>query len=206
MTINPFPFPRSTKTSGIFKLPFLSITSYFLGIDGTATGLIQYDLKMARKETVNMRRTILLVLVMLLSLFALTNAQGHKFGLGIIVGEPTGPSFKYWTSGSTAIDGAVAWSMAENAGMHLHADYLFYHNFSLIEVEKGRLPLYIGVGGRIRFADHGDDRIGVRVPVGLEYIFPSNQVDLFLEIVPILDLAPDTDLDFNAALGVRYFF
>lgn len=153
-----------------------------------------------------MRKTILIVIAILLAAFAMADAQSHKFGLGIIVGEPTGPSFKYWTSGRTAIDGAAAWSMANNAGMHLHADYLFYHNFGLIKVDNGRMPLYVGVGGRIRFAERGDDHVGVRVPVGLEYIFPSNQVDLFLEIVPILDLTPDTDLDFNAALGVRYYF
>ena len=154
-----------------------------------------------------MRKTLVLSALIVLSLSGMAAARGGKFGLGVIVGEPTGPSFKYWTTGRTAIDGAAAWSMAENAGMHLHADYLFYHNFSLIKVDKGRMPLYIGVGGRIRFAEgNADDRIGVRIPVGLEYIFTSNQVDIFLEIVPILDLAPDTDLDFNAALGVRYFF
>lgn len=129
-----------------------------------------------------------------------------QFGLGVIAGEPTGPCFKLWTSQRTAIDGAVAWSFAKNARIHLHADYLF-HVYDLIDVETGRLPFYYGIGGRIRFADGDrDDNIGVRIPVGLAYQVENVPLDVFFEIVPILDLAPDTDLDFNAALGVRYFF
>jgi hypothetical protein len=31
-------------------------------------------------------------------------------------------------------------------------------------------------------------------------------VDIFLEVVPILDLAPKTDFKINAAIGARYFF
>lgn len=133
-------------------------------------------------------------------------APENRFGLGVIAGEPTGPCFKLWTSQRTAIDGAVAWSFAKNAGIHLHADYLF-HVYDLIDVETGQLLLYYGIGGRIRFADGDrDDNIGVRIPVGLAYLVENVPLDVFFEIVPILDLAPDTDLDFNAALGVRYFF
>ena len=101
---------------------------------------------------------------------------------------------------------AAAWSFADNAGLHLHADYLV-HKFDLIPVEKGSLPFYFGIGGRIRFAEgNGDDRIGIRIPVGLDYIFADAPLDIFLELVPILDLAPDTDLDFNGAVGIRFFF
>ncbi len=150
---------------------------------------------------------LLFVLLIVLLPFARNGmAQDGQFGLGIIIGEPTGPCFKLWTSQRTAIDGAAAWSFAKNAGMHLHADYLL-HISDLVEVESGRLPLYYGIGGRIRFAEgDGDDNIGIRIPVGLEYLFETMPLDIFFEIVPILDLAPDTDLDFNAALGMRYFF
>jgi len=78
---------------------------------------------------------------------------------------------------------------------------------SLIQVDKGRLPFYYGIGGRMKFSENNNDNfIGVRVPFGLAYIFETAPVDIFFELVPVLDLAPDTDFDFNAALGVRYFF
>ncbi len=155
-----------------------------------------------------MRKLIfsLTLLVVFVSVAQGEPAKEGQFGLGVIAGEPTGPCFKLWTSQRTAIDGAVAWSFANTAGIHLHADYLF-HVYDLIDVETGRLPFYYGIGGRIRFADGDrDDNIGVRIPVGLAYLVENVPLDVFFEIVPILDLAPDTDLDFNAALGVRYFF
>jgi hypothetical protein len=31
-------------------------------------------------------------------------------------------------------------------------------------------------------------------------------VDVFLEIVPLVDLAPDTDFELNASVGARWFF
>ena len=155
-----------------------------------------------------MRKLILsfTLLVLFMPVAQSETAQDGQFGLGIIIGEPTGPCFKLWTSQRTAVDGAVAWSFAKNTGIHLHADYLL-HVYDLIDVEKGRLPLYYGIGGRIRFAEGDrDDNIGIRIPVGLEYLFDNAPLDIFFEIVPILDLTPDTDLDFNAAAGVRYFF
>jgi len=138
-------------------------------------------------------------------------AEGGSFGLGVIVGEPTGLSAKTWTGNSKALDFGIAWSL-DSETFHFHMDYLL-HNFPLIQVEQGRLPLYYGIGGRVKLADNNndnngndDDFVGIRIPVGLEYLFAGAPMDIFLEIVPILDLVPETDFDFNAALGVRYFF
>ncbi|HKI84283.1 MAG TPA: hypothetical protein VKA63_08105 [Candidatus Krumholzibacteria bacterium] len=136
-----------------------------------------------------------------------TAASEHRssFGAGIILGEPTGVSMKLWTGGSTAVQGAVAWSFTEHTNLHLHADYI-WHRWNLIQVEKGSLPLYFGVGGRLRLRDEVDDTLGVRFPVGLAYEFADAPFDLFLELVPVLDLTPSSEFDLNAALGGRYYF
>jgi hypothetical protein len=151
-------------------------------------------------------------------LYNIAGAQGRGFGLGIILGEPTGVSLKGWQGRSSAIDGALAWSFTGNDFFQIHGDYLS-HNFSLLKVEKGKLPFYYGIGGRIKF--FGDDnnrsrgrdndnsdktRIGIRVPLGLAYLFERTTLDIFLEVVPILDLIPETAFDLNAAAGIRYFF
>lgn len=132
-------------------------------------------------------------------------AQNRGFGLGIILGEPTGLSGKLWTGGNTAIDGAVAWSFEKEASTHVHGDVIF-HNFSFNppEIRKGSLLLYYGIGGRIKFEDKS--KVGIRVPLGINYLFPRAPLDFFLEIVPILDLAPSTDFSMNGAIGFRYFF
>jgi len=48
--------------------------------------------------------------------------------------------------------------------------------------------------------------LGIRFPVGVAYLFDDAPVDLFLEVAPTLDLVPGTYLDFDAGLGVRYYF
>lgn len=142
------------------------------------------------------------------------SAQGSGFGLGIMVGEPTGFSWKYWTGGDRALAGGVAWGLSNNGYFHLHADYLF-HKMDLIPVTKGKLPLYFGPGVRMRFwGNNGNDRydddrdldLSVRFPVGLAYLFDGAPVDVFLEAVPTMSIIPSTDFDFDAALGVRYWF
>jgi len=144
----------------------------------------------------------LLFILIVISQFDL-RAQDKGFGLGIILGEPTGVSGKLWTSGENAFDFAAAWSFQGNGHLLLQADYV-WHIFRLIPVSSGRLPFYVGVGGRVVFAD--DPTIGVRVPFGLDYMFSNAPVDIFLELVPILDLAPSTDFDFGAGIGARYWF
>ncbi|MFH1687401.1 MAG: hypothetical protein ABIE70_07755 [bacterium] len=135
-----------------------------------------------------------------------SNDAYGSVGLGVIIGEPTGISFKGWLGSKSAIDAAVAWSFEKHARLHIHADYLL-HTFNLIPVEKGRLPMYYGIGGRFTFReDDHDDLIGIRFPIGLEYLFDELPLDIFLELVPVLDLAPKTEVDFNGAIGIRYVF
>jgi hypothetical protein len=150
-------------------------------------------------------KTMKRLLVLLVSgLFALNVlAQGDGFGLGVILGEPTGLSGKLWLTEKTAVDGAVAWSVYDEGALHVHADFLF-HSFNLINVSKGQLPLYFGLGARVKLA--GDTRIGARIPVGLDYLFDGAPLDVFLEIVPILDLVPETGFNINGAIGIRYWF
>jgi hypothetical protein len=156
-----------------------------------------------------MRRVLIILgCVALLAHAGSAAAQNDRgFGLGIMAGEPTGVSFKWWLKGTPqhAIDGGVAWSFTSNSTLHLHADYLL-HSFELLKVEKGVLPLYYGIGARVRFMEDAKDDIGIRIPVGLEYLFPNSRFDAFVEVVPILDLAPATELGLNAAIGGRFFF
>jgi hypothetical protein len=42
--------------------------------------------------------------------------------------------------------------------------------------------------------------------VGLSYEFDGAPLDVFLEVVPTLDLIPGTAFDLGAGLGLRYYF
>ena len=85
-----------------------------------------------------------------------------KLGVGIVIGEPTGGSIKYWLNDTLAVDGAVGWSSHDNTDLYAHSD-LLWHNFDLFPVARGRLPVYIGVCGLMRFRDdHNDNQVGIR--------------------------------------------
>ncbi|HTK82027.1 MAG TPA: hypothetical protein VL633_07025 [Bacteroidota bacterium] len=147
---------------------------------------------------------VLLVLLSLLALPATGRSQGSGFGVGVIVGEPTGFSFKGWMDSKSAIDAGLAWSFVRGTSFHVHADYLF-HSFGVFNSEE-TIPLYFGVGGRIKTVSGGDARLGVRGVIGIGYFFKDAPVDLFLEVAPVLDLTPATEMQVNAGFGARYFF
>ncbi|MCU0373382.1 MAG: hypothetical protein MUE56_09100 [Ignavibacteria bacterium] len=144
-----------------------------------------------------------LLLFVFLAFAAVSKAQS-KFGLGIIVGEPTGLSGKLIISKSSAVDGALAWSFGDYGALHIHGDYLY--NFTRLSNE---VPAYVGIGGRVKLQDSdkkNDTRFGLRIPVGIAYEPSTAPIDLFVEVVPIMDLTPDTDFSWNAAAGIRYWF
>ena len=150
-----------------------------------------------------MKRPLVILMFVVIFFPCAVLAQDQDFGLGFMLGEPTGISFKKWTGSKTAIDGAVAWSFSGQDSLHLHADYLV-HSFNLITVKRGRLPLYFGIGARLKLGD--PSRFGVRIPVGVSYIFEETSLDIFFELVPIFDLAPDTDFKVGWGIGIRYYF
>lgn len=147
------------------------------------------------------------VLALVLASFALCRpalAQDQGLGLGVVLGEPTGISGKYWTGSTTAFAGAAAWSFGSKSAFHVHLDHLFHH-YGLIKVEKGRLPLYYGIGGRVK-AESDNSRVGVRVPVGLDYLVEGSPLEIFVEVAPIVELTPATGISINGGVGIRYFF
>ena len=133
--------------------------------------------------------------------------QRSGAGVGIILGEPTGIDGKFWLSGRTAFDAAVAWSASKHSRLLFQGDFVF-HDFRVLkrafEVRRGDLPLYYGIGARLRTGY--DDEFGIRFVAGMAYIFPSAPFDMFLEIAPIMNLVPETEPDASAGLGFRFWF
>ncbi len=129
-------------------------------------------------------------------------ASGNVFGAGIILGEPTGLCAKLFLGQIFAIDAAVSWSFLD-ASFHIHGDFLF-HFIDPFELEVGDLDFYLGAGGLVKFGNAF--KVGLRVPVGVAYVFETIPLDIFLELVPILELIPAAAPSFGAGLGIRYYF
>ena len=139
-------------------------------------------------------------------------AANGPLGLGVILGEPTGFSGKYWLDANRdrAIDFGLAWSLSDDVGFHIHGDYLL-HNYSLLRdafhVTKGKMPLYYGLGARFQLGEgHHDDETGLRIPVGMSYLFADVPVDVFAELAPVVNFIPDTELDLEGGIGARFYF
>jgi len=131
--------------------------------------------------------------------FTISSTYAQKsFGLGIILGEPTGLSAKLWTGSTNAFDFAAAWSFKGDGDLLLQADYVWHSSLT------GELALYYGIGGRVIFQN--DSRVGARIPIGLDYQFSSAPIDIFIELVPILDLIPSTNFNLGGGIGVRFWF
>ena len=150
-----------------------------------------------------MKRPLVILMFIVMFFPCAVLAQDQDFGLGFMLGEPTGISFKKWTGSQTAVDGAVAWSFANKDSLHLHVDYLV-HNFSLIVEERVKIPIYFGLG--IRLKAEKDTKFGFRIPVGISYIFEKTPLDIFVELAPLFDLVPGTKFSISGGVGIRYYF
>jgi hypothetical protein len=152
---------------------------------------------------------IIIALVLLLA--AISSAQLTGTGIGIVCGEPTGLSLKSWLSSNSAVTVGAAWSFHHDGSLFLWADYTL-HSFNITNASDPRsLAFYYGLGGKVSFIDenepHDDDMmIGVRIPLGLMLPVHTAPIDVFLEIVPTLDLTPDTEFGVNGGLGAHIFF
>jgi len=132
-------------------------------------------------------------------------ADERTFGLGVIAGEPTGITGKYMLNDSNAIDAGVGWETSGDNEFHIYGDYLF-HFHHLIEAKQGDLPIYVGVGLRWVRRENRDNKFGMRIPVGLEYIFGGGSLGAFAELVPVMNLKPDTEFDLEGGIGIRFYF
>ena len=135
--------------------------------------------------------------------------SNHNFGVGIILGEPTVFTLKFWRKQTVAFDAGAAWSFIGGKYFQIHGDLLL-HNFNLFKVETGRMSLYYGIGARLKFGENdlseAETVVSLRVPIGLAYEFERTPVELFIEVVPMLDLIPATEVGMAGAIGFRYYF
>ncbi len=124
--------------------------------------------------------------------------------VGVILGDPVYLSVKKWLGRTTAIDGALSLKDdGKNSTYELHVDYL-KHDFGMIPVNKGALPVYYGVGLKIK--DDKDFTTSIRVPVGVSYLFEDAPFTVFFEYALLLDVSNSTSLHSETALGMRYSF
>ncbi len=156
-----------------------------------------------KNTTVRKLCLTIIVAAALMTPLAAFAQQPKTVGVGIILGQPTGLSAKFWMDQTSAIDLAAAWQFLPTGAIYVHADYL-YHIYHVFPIKEGALPLYVGVGGSATVQTN--PTIGIRVPVGIDYLFQNVPLDAFLEVGFGLSLYPATQFQGSGGIGIRYNF
>jgi len=158
------------------------------------------------------------VVVVVLALAQAARAQPVEkgtFGVGLMIGEPTGIAAKLYLDDDTAIQGVVGGAFI-GGGIAVQADYL-WHPWILEDRDSFTLPVYLGPG--LRVIDYRDGReedffaIGLRVVAGILFDFKEVPLDVFIEVAGIGEYQLGSIADekglaagFGAGLGARYYF
>jgi hypothetical protein len=152
------------------------------------------------------RKLLLAAFMMFAAAPAARAAAPGPFGLGIVLVDPTGLSANYYYEKQRSISAALGWSSDH---LRLNVDHLWYRR-DIIVIDRTPIDLYYGVGGRVhQFEKRNGDtesEIGVRVPVGVAYIFQKIPVQLFGELGPALIIVDDSAFIVDVSIGVRYYF
>jgi hypothetical protein len=144
------------------------------------------------------------------------NTPGN-LGLGIVLGEPSGLSAKYWLHSRDALDFGLAYSF--NSFFAIFSDYLYHFTgaFSAQKAPISQITPYVGIGA-IFFTDTGNSKtsryfsttnsvgLGVRIPLGLEWRPASAPLGIFLELVPGMGIIPATFGFVEGGIGARFYF
>ena len=139
-------------------------------------------------------------------------ADKGTFGIGLILGEPTGISAKLYLKDDQALQAGLGFAFIGD-GLHLHVDYVF-HPWILQSSASLVLPVYIGPGVRLINYNKGRDShlfaVGLRAVAGLLFDFKMVPIDAFVEVAGVIELRfSDNDkfgITLNAAAGARYYF
>jgi hypothetical protein len=148
------------------------------------------------------------------------------FGLGLELGEPTGLTGKLFVSSNAALDFGIGYAYQNyyyDDGLHIYGDILF-HPTVLAHADAFELPFYIGGGIRYWDFDFCDPQgictyrgsaVGIRVPIGIDFDFNRAPIDIFLQIVPVIDFLHGdyydryrdrTHLAVDPSVGFRFWF
>jgi hypothetical protein len=158
-----------------------------------------------------------LKLVRIISVVALTGvltaqleARNGSTAIGLMLGDPTGFSWKLGLDNGNAVAGVIGFS--PNDRFRVHADYL-WHSFPF---KDRNVAFTYGLGGAVGFGSpnhasagkalYSSDEspgFGIRIPLGLVFYIPRSPVELVVETAPLMVFAPTSGIGLDFGIGAR---
>jgi hypothetical protein len=127
-----------------------------------------------------------------------------NFGIGFLFGVPSDISAKVPLGGVNSLNFLLGYDTFRGGShVYMHGDYV-WHNYDVIPVAKGKLPLYYGPG--VKASLSGNSSIGIRGVIGIEYQFADVPLSAIFEIGPGINVIPDPRPGISAGLGGRFYF
>ena len=129
-------------------------------------------------------------------------------GLGIAAGEPSGVAAAFRPNDQSTFAGVVGWSLAQST-LHIHTDYLI--TFARVQPDPAlelMLNFFVGAGASLDLGEWTGNTptVAVRLPIGASMEFGEKPLDLYIELVPLMGLVPDTRTDLDGTVGIRVWF
>jgi hypothetical protein len=140
-------------------------------------------------------------------LSALTGTPSSGISIGIVIGDPTGLSLKFWGIGqNSALQVNIGGGgFIAPADLSVSGSLLFH----ALLTRETPINGYLGVGALagINQGRRGDGAVfGILVPMGLELILSEVPLDIFMEVSPVIGFStkgePLADLTFG--IGLRF--
>jgi hypothetical protein len=122
-------------------------------------------------------------------------------GVGMIVGQPSGIMVVASPHERLLLDVGAAWSW--NDWLIILADCKFT---DYLTPSSLHLTGYYGLGVYGGSSDAHQGVFGLRVPLGISYRVPYTSLEFFGELVPGLEMFPETRARLQAGLGILLWF
>lgn len=164
---------------------------------------------------------LLAIIITLIAASITATAQGPKgnaFGFGLMGGEPSGITIKYFTSKENAFDAYLGSSYFGK--LRIGGDYLWHFNAFNSNIVK----MHAGIGAAFGFGrgegffyknnkkdkfyyweDNSSVGIATRALVGIDIVPRNTPIEIFFELGPLVGISPSFGSNFEGALGIRFY-
>jgi hypothetical protein len=143
-------------------------------------------------------------------------SYAKTWGLGAVIGAPTGLSANYFLSETRTVHTTLAYDFGGNDRLQIASHYQWRMNN--LQFENIKLGWFYGAGARLAFHDddnhndkhdHDDDGdvdFGPSGTIGIFHEFEKVPLEVFLKGNLTVNLISDTDVDADVMLGLHYNF